>query len=117
MSKEHFSIVHWEMLNILVAIRVWGQQWKSQKILIKCENQAVVSVLNAGKSSDRILSALARNFLFFCAKHDINLRLIHVLGKNNVVVDILSRWYEKNTKHDIFFQKVKNPVLQIDWPI
>ena len=64
MSEENFSIVHWEMLNILVAIRVWGHQWESQKILFKCDNQAVVSVLNSGKSSDMTLSAIARNILF-----------------------------------------------------
>ena len=25
---QHFSIVHLEMLNILVAVRVWGKNWK-----------------------------------------------------------------------------------------
>ena len=108
--EEHFSIAHWEMLNILVAIRVWGNQWKSQMILIKCDTQAVVSVLNSGKSSDTILSPIARNILFYCAEHDINLRLIHVLGKDNTVADILSRWYESNTRHNVLFNKIKNPI-------
>ena len=47
---DSFSIVHLEMLNILVAIRVWGNVWKYHRILIKCDNQAVVSVLNSGKT-------------------------------------------------------------------
>ena len=36
-----FSIVHLEMLNILVAIRVWCQYWANKHIIIKCDNQAV----------------------------------------------------------------------------
>ena len=45
-----FSIEHLEMLNILVAIRTCGQQWAGKAVKIACDNQAVVSVLNAGKN-------------------------------------------------------------------
>ena len=49
-NYENYSIVHLEMLNILVALRVWAKQWASKKILLKCDNQAVVLVLNSGKT-------------------------------------------------------------------
>ena len=54
---QNFSIVHFEMLNILVAVRVWGKNLKNKRILIKCDNQPVVSVLNSGKTQDLSLAA------------------------------------------------------------
>ena len=49
------SIVHIEMLNILVALRLWGRLWHKSRIVIYCDNQAAVSVLNTGKSVDKLL--------------------------------------------------------------
>ena len=37
-NYENYSIVHLEMLNILVALRVWAKQWANKKILLKCDN-------------------------------------------------------------------------------
>ena len=30
-SSIHFSIVHWEMYNILVVLKLWGNAWKTKK--------------------------------------------------------------------------------------
>ena len=70
---QNFSIVHLEMLNILVAVRVWKQNWKNQRVLIKCDNQAVVSVLNSGKTQDLTLAPIARNIMMDIAQYDIEL--------------------------------------------
>ena len=120
-----FSIVHWEMYNILVALKIWGGAWKNQKVNIKCDNQAVVSILNTGRSSDKLLCTLARNILFLCACNDIHLTVIHVLGKNNIIADTLSRWFENNMapiilkKHliDPCWINVNSNDLYIDWSI
>ena len=39
------TIVHFEMINILVALKVFGPFWATKKVLVKCDNQAVVTVL------------------------------------------------------------------------
>ena len=39
------TIVHLEMINILVAIKAFGPFWAQKKVLVKFDNQAVVSVL------------------------------------------------------------------------
>ena len=44
------NIASLEMINILVALKVWHLQWAGHRVLIHCDNQAVVSVLNTGKS-------------------------------------------------------------------
>ena len=42
---ENYSIVHLEMLNILVVLIIWCLQWAASKVFFKYDNQAVVSVL------------------------------------------------------------------------
>ena len=39
---NQFHIVQLEMLNVLVAIRVWANQLNGKTIVIACDNQAIV---------------------------------------------------------------------------
>ena len=61
LGYQDYNIVHLEMVNILVAIRTWGHLWKGQKVVIHCDNQAVVAVLRSGHTRDFTLAAMARN--------------------------------------------------------
>ena len=110
---NHFHIVQLEMLNVLVAVRVWANQWRGKTIVIACDNQAVVSVINTGKTKDVVLAAIARNIAMEVALADINLRLIHILGKHNVIADSLSRYYTG----DLHKAKVKNLLPQATWVV
>ena len=57
----NWSIVHLEMVNILLAVRLFQTQWSGRKVLIRCDNEAVVTVLRSGKPKDPYLGACARN--------------------------------------------------------
>ena len=80
------------MLNILVALRVWGSQWRNKRISIACDNQAVVHVWNSGKTGYFTLAAIARNVQLQLTTHNIEISVIHIPGKINRVADLLSRW-------------------------
>ena len=62
------NIAHLEILNILVALRVWHQFWANKKVAIACDNEAVVYVLNTGRTRDLTVAAIARNIQFVAAK-------------------------------------------------
>ena len=38
---NNYSIVHLEMLNIVVALKIWTHHWVNRKVCIKCDNMAV----------------------------------------------------------------------------
>ena len=44
-NLHHCNIAQLEKINILVALKVWHNQWSGQRILINCDNQTVVAVL------------------------------------------------------------------------
>ena len=106
----NWSIVHLEMVNILLAVRLFQAHWASRKVLIKCDNEAVVSVLRSGKTKDPYLGACARNIWYVCALADIDVQYVHIRGLDNRVADLLSRW-SGSGKDSIELQMyVKNPV-------
>ena len=89
---SNLGIVQLEMVNILVATRVFAHLWKGKNVHIRCDNQAVVQVLNTGRTKDPFLAACARNIWMESAKFDIDFKYTHILGKLNRVADLLSRW-------------------------
>ena len=87
-----YNIVHLEMLNIVVALKVWGQNWANKRVHIFCDNRAVVDTLNFGRARDDILATCARNIWLLTAMFNITLVTTHVYGTKNVIADLLSRW-------------------------
>ena len=60
-----YNIAQLEILNIVVACKVWATYWANQKICIWCDNQAVVEVLTTGKCRDSTL-AVKKYLVNFC---------------------------------------------------
>ena len=91
-SFSQFHITQLEMLNVIVALKVWANLWQDKKITLYCDNMAVVEVLTTGKTRDPFLATCARNIWLITAIFNIQLQVLHVPGKANVIADLLSRW-------------------------
>ena len=75
-----YNIAHLEMLNVVVALKVWGQQWANKCVRLYCDNQAVVEVLSSGKARDQILAMCTRNVWLLTATYNIDLLVSHIQG-------------------------------------
>ena len=91
-NHGNYTIVHLEILNVVVALKIWASHWSNHRIKIYCDNMAVVEVLQAGRVRDQILATCARNIWLICAIYNIDLIVVHIPGKQNVLADLLSRW-------------------------
>ena len=78
------TIVHLEMWNIVIALRMWNHLWHHSSIQIFCDNLAVVQVMNTHKTRD----PFHRNVWLLVASYDINLQVHHVRGKDNAEADL-----------------------------
>ena len=76
-------------MPIAVAAAIWGPEWSTRNIEVKCDNAAIVAVLNSGSSRDPELMHLLRCLSFFMAKFQFTVS--HVAGSKNVLADALSR--------------------------
>ena len=86
-----WSIAALEFLPIIFAIVIWGQSLTGKKIIFRCDNEALVSVLNQKTASDPVILALLRIFVIFCVDLDIEVRSRHIPGIVNSSADALSR--------------------------
>ena len=98
------------MVNILVALKVYAHTWKGARILIKCDNDAVVKVLSGGIARDPFLAACTWNAWYLAALADVHLQFVHVLGKNNRVADLLSCWQNSQANIEVLHSLVPNPM-------
>ena len=96
--SKMFNIAQIEMWNVFVALRIWGHQWSSKSVNIKCDNEVAVSVINTGATRDVMLGTMARNIWLETASKDIKLKLTHIAGKDNCCADLLSRWHLVNNR-------------------
>ena len=90
------------MLNIVIALRVWGYLWQHGSISIRCDNLGVVQVVKTSKT---------RNIWLLTASYDIDLLITHIPGSKNVIADTLSRLYsDKPVNHDLLIDLEQNYV-------
>ena len=87
---QESSIAQKELLPILLAMVIWGRQWEGQVVECRCDNMAVVQVVNSGQAHDKTLMHLLRCLFFIAAHFDVHVRAAHLPGVQNVAADALS---------------------------
>ena len=86
------TIVHFEAVNIVVALRTWSTILCDHKCTVYCEKMAVVECFTSHKMLDPFLVACVRTAWLICSKNNIKLLVKFIPGHKNRYVDILSHW-------------------------
>ena len=80
-----------EMVHIVIAVAIWGPQWRGKTVRAQCENAAVVTIINHGSSRDQDIMHLMRCLAFIAAKFEFHVCAQHIKGVDNTLADALSR--------------------------
>jgi hypothetical protein len=88
---QHLHITVKELAPIVVAAILWGDGWRGKNILARCDNTAVVAIVNSGTSRNPQAMNLMRCLAFLSAKGDFRIQAAHIRGSHNIVADALSR--------------------------
>ena len=67
------SIVHFEAINIVLAIRTWHQYWTNKSIVIWCDNWAVLNAFQSNRIKDIWLMGAVRTVWLYTAAFNIDL--------------------------------------------
>ena len=62
-SFQHLHIAAKELIPIIAATDIWGAEWRGSRVLARCDNTAVVSVLNSHYCKDAKLMQMLRCLL------------------------------------------------------
>ena len=100
-NNVNLSITNFEMINIIVVIKLWGSDWSHQKVILKTNNMAGVNICNSGYTRDQYLASIIRNIWLLTSEYDICLKVVHIAGKQNIIADLLSRWKGTPSQREI----------------
>ncbi len=90
-ATTEYHITAKELLPIVIAAAIWGKAWAGKSILCRCDNEAVVYIINSGTSKDPTVMGLMRCLYFICAKFNLLISAVHLAGIANSLADALSR--------------------------
>ena len=80
-----------ELFAVWAAVRAWGHQWANREVVIFSDNQTTVDVWQSGSCTDALMMKIIRAIFFHAAKHNLNIVLSYISGKENTDADLLSR--------------------------
>ena len=80
-----------ELYAIVSACSTWGHLLMRKRLLLYCDNLAVVNIINNGSSKKTDLMILMRTLFYICAKYNIECSASHIAGVRNGIADALSR--------------------------
>ena len=80
-----------EMVPVLLAIFLWYRLFQNKRVHLYIDNEALVYVLNKQTSKSKLLMQLVRPFVLMSMKYNIVFKAVHILSRNNVIADSISR--------------------------
>ena len=89
-TKE-FSIAIKELIPIIIATVIWGSDWTGCKVIARCDNESVVTVLNSRHSKEPHVMSMLRTLFFIEARSQFSISSHHIAGISNNLADYLSR--------------------------
>ena len=103
------SIEYLELFAVCVAVFAWTEGIVNKWIVLFCNNQSVVAMLNQSSSRCKNCMCLIRKLIFRCLQYNVRVFARWVPGVENQHVDFLSR-----QKIQLFLDLVKAQNLQVD---
>ena len=87
------TIAHLEMLNVVVAIKIWRHEWAGHTLSVRCDNMNTCLAIASGRSKDPYMQHCIRELFVYCVRHDIEMTATHQEGRTMVRADALSRMH------------------------
>ena len=94
-----------ECFNLLMAIRLWADEWRGRHILLYCDNWATVCSASSGRAEEPLIRSSLREFWWLGALHDLHLEIRHRPGAEMEIADLLSRANTSKAYNDRFIKK------------
>lgn len=89
-NAVQLNIMIKELIPIVIAVMLWGNSWAGMTIQARCDNQAVVEIINRRSSKDQEAMHLLRCLSFAEARFGCFLTAKHIAGIQNTLAYALS---------------------------
>ena len=89
LQEAHIAIK--ELVPVVIATAIWGNQWRGKTVQVLSDNTAVVTAINKNTTRLKESAHLLRCLAFMSASFQCQLRASHIPGSHNTSADALSR--------------------------
>ena len=83
-----------EAFAICLAARCWAPQWANHCVIIECDNQPAVAMINKGSTKNPVVMAWLRDLFWLSAVYNFRIQAVYVPGKYNIISDSISCLHE-----------------------
>ena len=90
-NNTQASINEYELLTIMVAVKVWGSSLRGKKVRVNCDNTTAVAAMNLARLHNKFSQAIMREISYWSAVGEFEVMTMHISGLRNIVADTLSR--------------------------
>ena len=90
LEREH-PIARLELLNVVLAVKLWAPQWAHKRVRIHCDNMNACVAMRTGRARDEFFQACVRELFVHTVRHDVELIPEHRPGVLMQTADALSR--------------------------
>ena len=116
-KKYNPSIEYLELFAVVVTVHLWINRFANRRVILFCDNQSVVHMINSTTSSCKNCMVLIRMLVLKCLTENVRVFTKYVKSKENVPSDLLSR-----LKIDAFMQlqswdQSQTEIPEQFWPI
>ena len=88
-----------ELYAIMVAIKTWKHELAAKVVRISTDSQISLIAINTEKTRDHFMLHCLREIAWICTKMQILLRAQYIASKENLLPDLLSRWFNPNSRN------------------
>ena len=91
LDKYSPSINYLELYGLTVAVLAWLPKFRNRNVIIFCDNQSVIYMVNNGTSGCKLCMILIRLLVLNCLLYNVKLKVKYIASKSNRYADSLSR--------------------------
>ena len=96
-AESGHIIAHLELLNVVVALKVWGREWTGKRVQVVCDNSNACIAIQTGRSKDPFMQHCVRELFLFSARYDVEMAAVHRPGELMERADALSRMFTSSS--------------------
>ena len=116
-SWQAFSIAVKELYPIVLALILWSHVLADKRLLVLCDDEAVVHVINNQTCKEQNIMSLIRTMTVTMMWNNVILRTKHVPGKKNIITDALSRFQDTPEIRNQYGLVLKRAMLHHPSPV
>ena len=86
--NKNLAINELECLAVIVALKLWGRDYQNCNLLLFCDSQVTVDIINKGKANNEFSQQCLREIVWWSAKCNLWIKMCHLPGVNNRICDL-----------------------------